>query len=654
MGVSTESIMFDLHSRDLMVKIVLGVVLGLVSLGMLLYLVPMPTTPLDAGSDGLADVAGQRITVGDVQRQLDLISQRQPIPQQLRGFYAKQIFDQLVFNRMLEVEASRLGLTVTDQELADRIHQILPQAFPNGKWVGADAYSNLVQGQLGLTVSDFEEQLRQSILQEKFQEMVTAGIAVSSQEVRQEFLRRNEKVKIDYAMIDPAALAAKIKPAQSDLEAWYNDHKSEYQVPEQRSADYLLLDFSLLQKNTTIPDADLENYYQTHIQLYQVPDRVHAEHILFMTVGKTSAEVAEIKTQAEKVLEMVKKGGDFSKLAKQYSEDPGSKDKGGDLGWILKGQTVPEFQQVAFSLPIGQVSGLVQTQYGFHIIKVLGKETAHTKSFDEVKPTILANMLADRVQQESEQISDKMADIVRNSSRQTLAAVEAALGPQVKPSLTIGQTPLMSVTQAIIPVLGNSNDIRDAIFSQGIGQVSMPIRTQQGYAIVSVNKIVPTHQGAFTEVQERVQADFVKAKSAELARSTADQLAASLKKGQTLAQAAKALDLDVVSTDFSRTGNIAGVSARQFLAAFTAPVGQVEGPQQIGTKWIVYAVTDHEEPSEADFDRQRDSIQQELLSDARDNAFDAFRKALEDQMKSQGKLTISAENLKRLTNPSQS
>jgi peptidyl-prolyl cis-trans isomerase D len=637
-----------------MVKIVLGLVLGLVSLGMLLYLVPMPTTPLDAGSDGLADVAGQRITAGDVQRQLNLISQRQPIPQQLRGFYAKQIFDQLVFNRMLEIEAARLGIGVTDQELADRIRQILPQAFPKGQWVGAQAYSDMVQGQLGITVSDFEDQLRQSILQEKFQQLVTAGITVSPAEVHQEFLRRNEKVKIDYALIDPAAVAAKIKPAQSDLEAWYNAHKSDYQVPEQRSAGYLLLDQSLLQKNTRIPDAELENYYNSHITVYQVPDRVHVEHILFMTVGKTSAEIAEIKKQAEKVLEMVKKGGDFPKLAKQYSEDPGSKDKGGDLGWILKGQTVPEFQQVAFSLPVGQVSGLVQTQYGFHIIKVLGKETAHTKSFDEVKPQILQGLLADRVQQESEQISDKMADIVRNSSRQSLAAVEAALGPQVKPSLTTGETPLAPVTQPIIPELGNSNDVRDAIFSQSIGQVSLPIRTQQGYVIVSVNKIVPTHQGTFTEVQARVEADYVKAKSAELARNDADRLAASLKKGETLAQAAKALELDVISTDFSRTANVAGVSARQFLAAFTAPVGQVEGPQQVGTKWIVYAVTDHEEPSEADFARQRDSIEQELLSDARDNAFDAFRKALEDQMKSQGKLSISAEHLKQLTNPNQS
>jgi peptidyl-prolyl cis-trans isomerase D len=650
--------MFDLHSRTLMVKIVMGVVLGLVSLGMLLYLVPMPNTPLDSGGSGLADVAGQRVTIADVQRQLNLISQRQQIPQQLRGFYARQIFDQIVFNRLLEVEASRLGLGVTDQELAKQIRLILPQAFPNGKWVGAQAYSNMVQQQLGLTVPEFESQLRQGILQQKFRKLVTAGVTVSPEQVRQEFLRRNEKVKIDYVLVQPSALAAKLQPSQSDLEAWYNAHKSEYQVPEQRSANYLLLDQNLLQKNTTIPQDQMVAYYKKHLNLYKVPDRVHVEHILFMTVGKPSAEIAEIKKKAEKVLDELKHGANFNKLAKQYSEDPGSKAKGGDLGWIVKGQTVPEFQHVAFSLPVGQISGLVKTQYGFHIIKVLGKETAHTKSFAEVRGQILQNMLADRVQQESEQISDKMADIVRTSSRQSLAAVESALesaglGPALKPSLVKGQTPLVTVNQPIGD-FGDSQEVRNALFGQSLGQLSMPIRTKRGYMILVVNKVVPAHQGTFAEVKDRVQNDYVTAKSAEQARADAKEVASRLKQGQKFAQVAKSLGFEVKSAEFSRTGNVAGLGASHFLPAFSAPVGQAQGPEQAGKKWVVYTVTAHEEPSPADFARQRDSIRQELLNDAQDDAFDAFRKALEAQMKRQGKLTISAENLKQLTNPSQS
>jgi peptidyl-prolyl cis-trans isomerase D len=645
--------MFDLRSRDLMVKIVLGVVLGLVSLGMLLYLVPMPNTPLDSNTNGLADVAGQTITVGDVQQQLNLLSQQQQIPPQMQGIYAKQILDQMIFSRLLEVEGSRLGIGVSDQEVADEIRQLLPAAFPNGQWVGAQAYSAMVEQQFGLSVSDFEDQLRQSLLEQKFRDLVTAEVSVTPQDVRQEYLRQNEKVKVDYALVSPSALSAKLKPTDSELEAWYNAHKSQYQVPEKRSANYLLLDLNQLRQNTTMPEAQLQAYYNAHIAEYKVPERVHVEHILFMTVGKTTAEIAEIKKKAEKVLEQVKHGGDFAKLAKEYSEDPGSKNKGGDLGWILKGQTVPAFQKVAFSLPVGQVSGLVKTQYGFHIIKVLGKETAHTKSFAEVQDQIRQTLLNARVQQEAQQISDQMANIVRDSSRQSLTAVESDLGPQLKASLVMGQTGLVSATDPI-PALADSNDVRNAIFDQSVGQLSLPINIPSGTVIIDVSQVVPSHQGTFTEVRDRVQKDYVQAKSAEAARAEADQLAAAVKQGKQLDQTAKSLGLQVQSADFSRTGNVAGVPARNFLAAFNAPVGQVQGPQKVGNNWIVYDVTAHEEPSEAAFQKQRASIRQEMLTTAQNNAFDAFRRALENQMEKEGKLTISSQNLQQLTGSSQS
>lgn len=641
-----------------MVKIVLGLVLGLVSVGMLLYLVPQPNTPLSSGSATLANVAGQEITVGDVQRQLNLLSQRQQIPQQLRGFYAQQIFDQMVFSRVLAVEASRLGLSVSNQELADQIRLILPQAFPGGRWIGVQAYSEMVQQEFGLTVQSFEDQLRQSILQQEFRQLVTAGITVSPEEVRESFLRQNEKVKIDYVLVKPGDLAAKLHPSQSELEAWYKAHMSQYQVPEQRAASYLLLDRNLLQQNTTIPQQQMLAYYHKHIGLYQVPDRVHVQHILFMTIGKTSAQIALIRKKAEMVLNKLRHGANFAKMAKEYSDDPGSKDKGGDLGWILRGQTVPQFQHVAFTLPVGQISNVVETQYGLDIIKVLGREEAHTKSFAEVRSQILHNMMIDRVGREAEQISSEMADVVRNSNRQSIAAVKAAvesagLGPEVKASLVTGETPLVTVTEPI-GRFGNSQTVRNALFAQSLGQISLPMQVNDGYLILVVNKTVPAHQGTFTEVQDRVQSDYLKAKSAEVAHSDATQIASRLQKGEKLGAVAKSFGIDVKTADFSRTGNVANAPARKFLSAFSAPVGKAEGPELVGQNWIIYTVTAHEKPSEAAFERQRSEIRQELLTTAQDNAFDAFRRALEDRMKRQGKYTVSAENLKQLVNPSQS
>ena len=147
-------------------------------------------------------------------------------------------------------------------------------------------------------------------------------------------------------------------------------------MPEKRSARYALLDLAKLKvEHASRRDAELRAYYNQHIDDYKVQNRVHAEHILFKTVGKTDAEVAEIRKKAEDVLKQAKKGANFEDLAKKNSEDDASKAKGGDLGWIVEGQTVPEFQQVAFSLPKGSISDLVKTEYGFHIIKVMDHET---------------------------------------------------------------------------------------------------------------------------------------------------------------------------------------------------------------------------------------------------------------------------------------
>ena len=145
-----------------------------------------------------------------------------------------------------------------------------------------------------------------------------------------------------------------------------------------------MLDLAQLRQRAQVSEDEEKVYYQAHIDQYKLEDRAHVAHILFKTVGKTDAEVAEIKKKAEDVLNKAKHGGNFADLAKQYSEDT-TKDKGGDLDWIVRGQTVPEFEAAAFSLPKGSISDLVKTQYGFHIIQVIDRQKARTQTFDEVK-----------------------------------------------------------------------------------------------------------------------------------------------------------------------------------------------------------------------------------------------------------------------------
>ncbi len=361
------------------------------------------------------------VTLGEVRQQLAQIEQRNQVPKPLESLYARQILNQAVFREVkLNTRPSCLGIcAVSDQERADRIKLYVPGAFVNGAFVGMDRYSTEVQARFQLTVPVFEELIRQGLLEEKFRKRVTDGISVGPGELQDEFRYKNEKIKLNYVVIKPEELAAKINPTDAEIKAEYEKNKSRYQIPEKRVVRYGLLDTAKIQRNIQVSDDQLKVQYQNNIQQYQVPNRVHPEHILFMTVGKTDAEVDEIKKNAEDVLKQAKKGAKFEDLAKKYSEDPGSKDKGGDLGWITQGQTVPEFEKTAFfGLDKGQISDLVRKpSTASHIIKVLDKETARTKTFDEVKDSLRAPVVLQLADQQAAQAADQLAKAIRQSNK---------------------------------------------------------------------------------------------------------------------------------------------------------------------------------------------------------------------------------------------
>src|SRR5437899_4199576 len=314
-------------------RILLGVVVLVLGGSMLLYLVPQSPVSGEISTDTVAKVGDESVTLQDVRQQLTQIKQRNQIPPMLEGLYAQQILKQLVFQKEIEYEAKRLGITVSDQERADRIRQFLPTAFNGGTFIGMDRYAAEVQQRFQLTVPVFEELIRQGLLEEKFRKLVTDGISVGPAELQDQFLYKNEKVKLDYALIKPEDLESKISPDEAEIRAAYEKNKSKYQVPERRVVRYALVDVNQIRQSLPITDDQLKLQYQANIQQYQVPNRVHVEHILFMTVGKTDAEVEEIKKKAEDVLKQARKGAKFEDLAKKYSEDTETKNKGGDWGW---------------------------------------------------------------------------------------------------------------------------------------------------------------------------------------------------------------------------------------------------------------------------------------------------------------------------------
>ena len=630
-------------SRKTGMRILLGVVVLLLGGSMLLYLVPQtPGTGEDSSTDIVAKVGDQTVSAAEVRQLLEENLRGNQVPDMLKAYYTRQMMQELVSKKAIEYEARRLGIRVTDQELADRIRRIIPSAYNGSSFVGRDQYAAEVQARTQMSVAAFEGLVRQSLVLEKVQKLVTDGISVGPQELQDEFKYKNEKVKLDYAFIKPEDLQAKITPDEAEIKSAYEKNRSRYQVPEKRVARFGLIDVNQLRQTTQISDDELKAQYQQEIQQYQVPNRVHVQHILLMTVGnKTDAEIEEIRQKAEDVLKQARKGAKFEELAKKYSEDPGSKDKGGDLGWLTQGQTVPEFEKTAFSLEKGKISDLVKTQYGFHIIKVLDKETAHTKPFEEVKESIKSRLLLNKVDKLASDESDQLSAAIRRSNKVSLDDLAKQF------HLTLGETRPVTATDPILE-LANSKDAKEAIFRLRQDELSLPIRTDRGYLVLSLRQIQPAHPGSLEEVRDKIITELKQQKSTELARAKAEDLAKRVKAGEKFESAAKALGLEAKTSDLlARDGSISGaVSGKQVAAAFQLKLGDVGAPLNLGANWFVYRVADKQEPNPGDFEKQKKQLTEQVLQTKRSLAFEAFRTSLEARLRQEGKLQIMSDKLK--------
>lgn len=638
----------NLSQSKTAVKVFLGGILVLICGAMVLTLAPISPVGTTGSPDAVATVGGENISIIDVRQQFAQQSRGQNVPPVLQGLYMRQVLDQMIFNRLLEMEADRLGLQVTPEETTERIKQILPTAFPGGTWVGAERYSQEVQLRTGMSVPQFEDFVRTDVLVSKFRDLVTDGITVTPEEVEAHYRYLNEKIQLDYVAIKATDLESSIKPTDAELAAYFSQNESKYQVPEKRSAKYALLDTDQLKQNIKISDADAGAYYQQHLADYKVENRADVAHISFNTLGKTDAEIALIRQQAQKVDDQAKHGN-FADLAKKYSDDTNTKAKGGEIGWIVAGQTAPAFEKVAFSLPKGAVSDLVQTPYSFDIIKILDKENAHTKPLDEVKASIVSLLTQEKLNSDLNDISDKLAAAVRKSNRQNIDDIAKQF------NLKTGETPIVSVTDPLGD-LGSEPALQEALFSLHQGELSQPISISRGYVIISVDKIAAAHQGTLTEVRDRVLADYQKEKAQGLAEQKAESLVKEAKAGQAFDKAAKSLGLEPKTTDpITRTSQVGDLGpARELDAAFAVSVGQTGSPALINGSWIVYQVKSKQAINPADFAKAKGDLQKQILEDKQRAAFEAFHDALQKRYEQEGKLAFNAANMKLLTEQSSS
>ncbi|HEY4684177.1 MAG TPA: peptidyl-prolyl cis-trans isomerase [Candidatus Acidoferrales bacterium] len=632
--------------RDLAVRILLAVVLGIICIMMVVTLVPGigggGISPDTAGM--VVEVGGTAITVDEVNRELTRLTRGQNFGNSplVRQLFARQIVDQLIYERALESQAGQLGVRVTPDEKAERLRQI-PDFFPGGGFIGLERYQDLIAQRFQMSIPEFEKRIEFGILESKVRGLITDGVMVTPDDIEWEFRRRHEKVKISFLLFRPEELVSEVQIQPAELKAYFDRNKMRYEIPEKRSVRYILVDTERMRRDFSLPEEELRRYYQQNLDRYRIQERVHAAHILFKTVGKSDKEIEAIRKTAESVLAQVKAGKDFGALARQYSEDT-TREKGGDLGWVGRGQTVPEFEQVAFSLKKGKTSGLILTPYGFHIIKILERQDARVQPFDEVKSGMEAMLSSQRVERQSEELASRVSEEVRATRK----SFDAAAGHYQLPIL---ETPLFASGEPI-PAIGTNPELGEAAFRLRGKDVSMPVRVSSGFAILTLKSTNPVHPATLEEARPKVEQELRKEKATELARERAQETAKKTKEGGDLAELSRRWGMTVKQSDpFTRNGSILDLGNARDIApvAFSLPVGGASSAIAVGKNWVVFRLTAREEINREEMLRQMSSLEREVRSQKQQLAYDLFRENLREQLARQGKLKIYPEMLKRLT-----
>jgi peptidyl-prolyl cis-trans isomerase D len=481
-------------------KVILSGILLIFCGAMVITLIPGGVgSNLGVGAPGagvVAKVGSESVTATEVQ-----LEARQMVRQQFpRGgaqanmllpFFSSQAAQQLINEKAIVAEARRMGLRASDEEVRDELqHGPLSQyLFPDGNFIGQDGYEDFVSRNFEMSVPQFEQAEKDSILGRKLRLLVAGSAIVGDNEIKAEFLKRNTKAKFDYAVLPLDEIRKSIHPTDEELKAFYQRNQASYKnaIPEKRKVKYVLIDTAKLNAQTQVSQAELQVYYDQHRDEYRVPEQVKVSHILIKTPlpgsdGKIDPKgLEDARKKAQDILKQLKSGAKFEDLAKKSSEDPGSAKTGGDLGWIGRGRTVPEFEKAAFSLPKGQMSDLVQSSYGFHIIRVDDKQEAHVKTLDEVKAQIEPILKQQKAAAVAEGEANSVLGDARNGGLDKAAAAN---------KLQVVTTDFFSRTDAL-PGIGAAPQFMDAVFAAQ--QKSPPdlAKLSQGYAIFQLEGVAP-------------------------------------------------------------------------------------------------------------------------------------------------------------------
>jgi peptidyl-prolyl cis-trans isomerase D len=637
-----------LQQDNKFIKIVFAVIIGLAVITMVITLVPGIFDNVDSGgtsvnyatvhAPGLLGRLGadtEPVLQADVTRAASQQLEQQKLPPQLLPYFEQRVAPQLIQAAILKLEADHLGLQVSDSDLRRELHmgQIGQILFPNGQYIGDDAYMNFVQTQLNLTRGDFEGLVKKEMEVGRLQALITGGVAVSDNAVRDSYRVSGTKVKFDYAVLTADSIRAALNPSDADLQAFFKTSASRYAnaVPEQRKLNYFTFGADQLPGGKPqVTDADVQAYYQAHIAQYQVKDQAKVRHILIAVPAGADAKTdAAAKAKADDLLKQIKAGGDFADLAKKNSDDPGSKATGGELGFLSPGQTVPEFDKASFSLKPGQTSDVIHTKFGYHILQVEERQNAHTKPLTEVKAEILPVLEQQKFGAAEANYAKSLSDEAKKNGIDKTAAAHG---------LHATKTDFVS-KDGVIPGVADATGLLTSAFTATKGGDPVSVSTGDGYAVFQVTDVAAPHAPTFDAWKQHILDDYKTEKVPQLLNEKLTKFDDRAKVLNDLHKAAAEFNLPVKSSDLvakdAQVPDLGSMSAAG-APAFSLPKGQISAPINTGANGVVLVVTDKQEPSADEIAKNFTPTREQLLNERREEVFRLYLGTLADKYQKSG------------------
>jgi peptidyl-prolyl cis-trans isomerase D len=645
-----------LQKDNRVTKAIFAVIIGVATLSMVLYLVPGlydgvvgTATPGVYATVRKPGVMGRLfgdttdIKSTEVTQLAQSLAQRQNLPAQYLPFlmprFEQQAQQVLIASAIETREADRLGLTATDADVQKELQtgQLGSFFFPDGKFIGDEKYKAFVTTQLQFaSIAEFEGKVKEEITARRLQQFVTAGATVSDNAVRELVRKQGSKIKFDYAVISAADIAKTVNPIDSDLENYFKKNVARYAnaVPEKRKITYIAVTLANLPGGKPqVSDGDLQAYYNAHKADYHVDQQVKVRHILIKSSDPKTDAAA--KAKAQDLLNKIRAGADFAALAKANSDDPGSKESGGELGYVkANGAMVPEFQAAAMKLKAGETSDLVKTSFGYHIINAEARDEAHDKTMAEVANDIRPVL----EQQNGSKALQALAQTVANEAAKS-GMDKAATDNKLKPVTTDYLTSTDTVAG-----LPDSAQLVQAAFTGKKGDSPRFAPAGQGTMVVyQTADVQAAHAPAFAEWKDHVLEDYRTEQVPAMLQAKLTKLSDRAKQLGDLHKAAAEMNVPVKSSEMvDRNGNVpdVGQMSGPAAAAFDLPKDGVSTALNSGQSGEVLQVTDKQEPSAEEIAKAFATQRQQLLEQQKAQIFGVYMQTLIDDYTKRGGVRV--------------